>query len=98
GHRGLVAVIKNVAKDRQVGSTAAIISATDTAGGIWRPVFVRVEENVPLHPCIRAINVQAIIGRAGKHIVDKVYNRTGTAPSSEIHNIIIANGNTEEVA
>src|SRR5437870_10576385 len=85
GH--LVAIIENVPNNSDLGSlcvcacalpwkSVRITAAADAAGGVGRAaVLVHVQEYIPFDPCIRAIDVKAIVIASGDHIVDEMHDR-----------------------
>src|SRR2546426_1411737 len=57
-----------------------------------------VQEDVALDPGIGAVEVQLIIARAGKDVIQKLDNGAGPIATGEINHVVVADGNAKEVA
>src|SRR5438093_8225618 len=56
-----------------------------------------VHENVPLDPCVGAIDVETVVLRTGKDIVNEMHDRTRPIAAGEIHHVVITDGGAEKV-
>ena len=73
--------------------SAPPLIALEESGG----PFVRVHENVSFHPGIGAVEVQNIIARANKDVVEKLHYRPRPVASREIHDVVVADRHPKEI-
>src|SRR5262245_34924452 len=57
-----------------------------------------MHENVAFDPSVRSIEVQAVVFRSTKHIVDEMNDRTRSIPAGEIDDVIVANRAAEKIS
>src|ERR1043166_2307103 len=100
----MVDVVEKIVEDRPFGK---LIGEIDAAGNRARSVArivgavgvpMHVHEDIALDPGIGTVEVEVIIARAIKDIVDELQNRAGTLAAGEVDRVVETPGASEIVA
>jgi len=99
----VVHVVEQVVQNGPVRILAdKVHAAGNSAGGVDgligpQRIAMDVHENVPLDPGVGAVEVQAIVARAVKDVIDNLQNRAGPIAASEVDGVVEAPGVPEIV-
>jgi hypothetical protein len=96
--RRVVAVIENISDHRDFGSQPIALAAGNGSGAVGCIASpVHMLKNIALDPGIGAIDIQPIIGRAGKDVVDDVEDGRGPFAAAMIDHVGVTDRLAEEV-